>query len=285
MRTAILDTTILTDLLLKQATRGKAVRQCLAGFDEVLIPGYAVKELVAGPLTYFTWLHNRVAMTRSLPEVFDWIHRISRTPRRYATSTVIEALREAAARAEEIHTAEAVAKYGGAASLDAVIQDQLRLSLRGTIRGAWARLRGHAGAIVDAPSCYRAGNLTEEGDLLMIDGTRCADDGCRLWPIVEPRASLADLRAAVTGTRPSQERERRLTVLKRLETDPEEPVDEKECRALGDVMIALSGPGDAAVVTSNERDFAPLCRALDKELVNPYAASRQGAPHPVNSPP
>lgn len=108
----------------------------------------------------------------------------------------------------------------------------------------------------------------------MIDGTRCADDRCRLWPIVEPRASLADLRAAVTSTRASHERERRLTVLKRLETDPDGPVDEKECRALGDVMIALSGPADTAVVTSNERDFAPLCRLLNKELVNPYAASR-----------
>lgn len=274
MRTAILDTTILTDLLLKHATRGQVIRECLSGFDEVLIPGYAVKELVAGPLTYFTWLHNRVATTQSLQEVFDWIHRVSRTPRRYATSTVIEALREAASHAEEIPTAGLVGRYGNAASLDLVVRDQLRLSLRGTIRGAWARLRGYAKSIVDAPSCYRAGELTEEGDLLMIDGTRCAGDGCRLWPIVEPRASLADLRAAVTGTQTSRERERRLTVLKRLETDPQTPVDEQECRALGDVMIALSGPAEAAVVTSNERDFVPLCRALDKELVNPYAARR-----------
>ncbi len=39
-------------------------------------------------------------------------------------------------------------------------------------------------------------------------------------------------------------------------------------------MIALSGPAEAAVVTSNERDFVPLCRALDKDLVNPYAVRR-----------
>jgi hypothetical protein len=271
MRTAILDTTILTDLLLKHATRGKVIRDCLSEFDEILIPGYAVKELVAGPLTYFTWLHNRVATAQSLQEVFDWIHRVSRTPRRYATSTVIEALREAASRAEEIHAAGVAGTYGNSASLDLVVRDQLRLSLRGMIRGAWARLRGYAQSVVDAPSCYRIGDLTEEGDLLTIDGTRCSDNDCRLWPIVEPKASVAGLRAAVTGTPTSRERERRLAVLTRLETDPRAPVNEQECRALGDVMIALSGPAEAVVVTSNERDFAPLCRALDKELVNPYA--------------
>jgi len=207
MRTATLDTTILTDLLLKHATRGQVIRECLSGFDEVLIPGYAVKEFVAGPLTYFTWLHNRVVTTQSLQEVFDWIHRVSRTPRRYATSTVIEALREAASRAEEIHTAGIVDRYGNAASLGLVVRDQLRLSLRGTIRGAWARLSGYAKTIVDVPFCYRAGDLTEEGDLLTIDGTRCAGDRCRLWPIVKPKGSLADLRAAVTGTPTSRERE------------------------------------------------------------------------------
>jgi predicted nucleic acid-binding protein len=270
LRTAVLDTSILTDALLKNATRGEAVRECLSRFDQILVPGYAVKEFIAGPLTYFSWLHNRVTSEESLQAVFDWLHRISRTPRRYATSTVIEALREAAAHAKEHHLDSLTERHGRRTSLDAVIKDQLRLSLRGTILTAWARLRGYSSSIVDSPSCFRGGELSHAGDLLLIAGSRCLGKECNLWPIASARASLVALQAAVEETRPSRERERRLAVMERVVATPGTPISEKECRALGDVMIVLSGPPDATIVTSNVRDFASLCRATEKEMMNPY---------------
>ena len=38
---------------------------------------------------------------------------------------------------------------------------------------------------------------------------------------------------------------------------------------LGDLVIALEMPTDAAIYTTNQRHFAPLCALLGKELYHP----------------
>jgi len=266
--TAVLDTTILTDVLLKHATRGVAVRESLSRFDHVVVPGYAIKEFVSGPLTYFTWFHNRVVTEKTLSGAIDWLHRLSRTPRRYAASTAVEALREAVARLEKQHAATLIERYGARASVSTVLKDQIRLSVRGTILTAWARLRDYS--IVDVPGCYAAAELFRDGELLLIREGKCASGDCGFWPVAGARASLELLRTAMEATSPSRERDRRLAVLTRLGETSNTSVTDKECRSLGDVMIALSVPPEATLVTSNVRDFAPLCEALGKRLLNPY---------------
>ena len=42
---------------------------------------------------------------------------------------------------------------------------------------------------------------------------------------------------------------------------------ERSCWALGDIVIALESPYDAAIYTTNERHFRLLCQALGKQLV------------------
>lgn len=47
---------------------------------------------------------------------------------------------------------------------------------------------------------------------------------------------------------------------------------ERNCWALGDVIITLECPTDALLWTTNLRHFAPLCKALGKRLFYPSQA-------------
>jgi hypothetical protein len=40
------------------------------------------------------------------------------------------------------------------------------------------------------------------------------------------------------------------------------------CRTLGDVIISLESPKDSCILTSNKKDFEPICNCLNKTIIN-----------------
>jgi len=74
MTKAVLDTTILTNILLKPQAEGKVARQALRNYGQTLLPQYAVKEFKAGPLRNYIWLYNKVLSCDS------WIDAVATIP-------------------------------------------------------------------------------------------------------------------------------------------------------------------------------------------------------------
>src|SRR5208337_350174 len=96
MSKAFIDTTVLTDALIKTGEVRKSAIEAIRKFSVTELPVFAIKEFKAGPLKNFAWMHNKLVTVASFERALDALHRMSRTPRRYTTSTAIEALREAA---------------------------------------------------------------------------------------------------------------------------------------------------------------------------------------------
>lgn len=89
MNRAYIDTTVLTDALLKDDARAKAA---LDRYDWTGLPVYAIKEFRAGPLKNWIWFYN-ILFNNSYPNALRALHRMAFTPKRYTTLTAIEAIR------------------------------------------------------------------------------------------------------------------------------------------------------------------------------------------------
>jgi hypothetical protein len=89
---AFVETSVLTDALLKPGVRSSAAISAINGFDESLLPVYAIKEFKAGPLRKFCWFHAKLSTTKSFSRSVEQLRRMASTPQRYFTSTALEAL-------------------------------------------------------------------------------------------------------------------------------------------------------------------------------------------------
>jgi hypothetical protein len=64
MKVAFVDTTVLTDILLKTDWQRERSVKALRSFRRTELPVYAIKEFKAGPLGHFVWLHNKLQTTK-----------------------------------------------------------------------------------------------------------------------------------------------------------------------------------------------------------------------------
>jgi len=81
--------------------------------------------------------------------------------------------------------------------------------------------------------------------------------------------SLAKLIEVLEKLPPKNENEQRKKVLKSLLRKPKEPLDNNQCRSLGDAVFALLCPSSSVISTTNVKDHLPLAQALNKEVVDP----------------
>ncbi len=79
MNKAILDTTVLTDILLNSGEAKAVALKAVNCYRQTYLPVYAIKEFKAGPLKNFVWMHNKFVFTKSYEESFDARQRMSRT--------------------------------------------------------------------------------------------------------------------------------------------------------------------------------------------------------------
>jgi hypothetical protein len=267
-QTVYVETTVLTDLLLKTGALKEQASSALGFFEEKLLPVYAIKEFKAGPLRRFVWLHNKLVVLNSFSATLDILQRVSRTPQRYLTSTAIEALKTTAYSIGNIKARELVKKYGPNATLDAMQRDEYRLALRMAVEKAWKnRKRGFR--IVQPVSCYIEVAPQEKRGQLSLEPTSCGEMSCRLWPkIAEQPQVLATLRA-VTDTVSNAEHKRRSQALHDIERKPNVPVSRNQCVNLGDAVFAIFAPKDSTILSTNLRDLRPLAESLGKTCKSP----------------
>ncbi len=260
MRTALLDTTILADALLRRDSRHAAARAALGRFERRLLPIYALKEFKRGPLHHYAWLHDVLLETGSLPGTHDRLAKMAQTPQRNLTSTAIEALAEAGREADLV------------AQSDERHFERMRLALWTRVVSAWRRRRSLATETIVPLACYlEVETVDGGGSTLALGRLHCeAGQPCAIAAAMLGRGEdLERLREALTREPPGRERDRRLDVITSMLERGDTALTESQCLALGDAVFAMFCPHDGVVVTTNTRDHAPLAAALGKGVERP----------------
>ncbi len=270
MSKAFIDTTVLTDFLLKSGAVREAARRAIAGFSHTSIPVYAIKEFKAGPFRNFIWMHNKLASSKSYSVALDALHRMSRTPKKYTTSTAIEALRDASGSIGKKTSQEVLSKYGPNESLDQIYCDELRLVLKTVIFKAWSKRRAVTDEVVAPLLCYREVKPSERRGLIEIGKTTCEkNEPCSILSYIRENLSSANLVKDSLKGSDKLESQRRHKVLREVCRKSNYLLDEKECRYLGDAVFVLLAPDDSSILTTNISDFKTMADAVGKKVVTP----------------
>ena len=264
MNRAYVDTTVLTDALLKRDPYTKAA---LGRYTWTGLPVYAIKEFRAGPLKNWVWFYNKLVIN-SFPDALRELHRMGFTPRRYTTLTAIEALQQVANEFESMVNEEVLTKYPGQ-TLGQTIRDQYLLHLKRMIVESWRHRRTLTTEVVQELSCYperaprfQTGGLVEKDHLGCDHGGEC----CLAVELRKRRPALEKILEKLKTLPPKAENERRIRILKEfLRAKSRFVLGDKHCRGLGDVIFAVFCPDNAVLLTTNMKDYEPLAAALDKQ--------------------
>ena len=256
MIAAFLDTTVLADLTLKDRDRRQATRTALEKCAVREYPQYALKELNAGVLGHYRWVHNVLAEADSFEKALGRIQAVSGTPQKNRTSTAIEALRRAAQDSE--HSGN-----------DREMAEGYRLNLKKVIFSAWSAIPRFA-RMTHPLDCYVFEGPRElEGGLMIVVGSgKCKHKDCALATTLHgQQKDLTQIEAAVVGQGETRENSKRLAAIRRLRAM--EQLDDSQCRDLGDAVFALLAPVGSIIVTTNVRHHRPLAEALSKRAALP----------------
>jgi hypothetical protein len=215
-------------------------------------------------------MHNKLVILASFEKAIDALHRMSRTPRRYTTSTAIEALREAASSISRQTPGSLVAKYGADASIDKILCDEFRLAIRVAIMKAWKKRRDLTTDIVLPLPCYREVSPYEKRGLIELEPKKCNPSGeCSLALLLRDRIEeLKRMREAIKDSA-KPENQRRSQTLRQIYRKPKALIQEKDCLSLGDAIFVLFAPVDSTILTTNIADYKPLAYSLGKKVNRP----------------
>ena len=168
-RGCFLDTTVLTEALLKAADRRRKARATIREYRRSVLPKYAIKEFKSGPLKHFIWVHNKLVDTRSLSLTIRAIHSAFHTP--YLRGTAEEALELGAEMLIGSDLAEADTRQ----KTQAAIADSFRLHIRRRIDTAWRERKRLTTETVDELSCFAevAHSYNEETKFIDDDRRSC----------------------------------------------------------------------------------------------------------------
>ena len=141
MTDAFVETTVLTDYLLKRDGSEKRAAEALGQYERRIVPQFAWKELKRGPLKYYVWAHNKLADTKSFLSAMAALQQMSRSPQRYLTSTAIQAVHSAFftlfGNPEQLKRLQQA--YAGKANPDVIHADAMRLELKRLIHTSWKK--------------------------------------------------------------------------------------------------------------------------------------------------
>ena len=270
MNKAYVETTILTDVLLKPDTpKQLAAQKALARYDETLLPVYAIKECKAGPMDRYAYVHDKLVQTRSLRYTFSAINRLNPVKDARQKSTSLEAL-EAAATPEP--TISGPSRSG--AAIDEEIADRYRLALASLIVRSWRKRRKVTTKTIQDLECYTEAEprIGKDGFFDMTPKECSGDRPCCLWDELtreENRALLTAMRNSIPETSTDYEDRNRRRVLKTLINNPKIPLMRDDCRWLGDAVFAFYCPADAEILTTNVKHHRPLAGAMNKRAIAP----------------
>jgi hypothetical protein len=262
---------VLTEALLKFGAGAEKCRSKLIAHDTQL-PGFAIREFKAGPLSNWVWLHNKIASTTSLSVALVAIQALSRTPKRHMTSTALEALEIARSQSIAKKTLNTLtAKYGPTANVDQTEAAEIRLYLQKTIIQAWRKRRALVTSVVCELTCYQEIAPEQKRGLLSLQPNKCYPVGecCLAAQLRGNTEAIRALRDANQTLPENSESKRRGRVLNDLLKNPKFLLNENDCRSLGDAMFAFFCPAGTEIITTNLKDHVPLAMSLGKIAVAP----------------
>lgn len=268
MSRAFLDTTIIVNILLKRDSAHNRCAAALRKFDTVSYPEYALKEMKAGALRAWMWLHNRCVSEGSYERVIRAVQAISR--QRNMLHSALEAIAETGS-SKRMSMGSLAEKYGAAANEDAVHCDRMRLALRKRITVAWTGRYSFGGEISNRLSCFDDEELTMRGGLIKFERFSCQwKRGCAMArQMSQDPETVAALRQVALSDRSGRENVKRAQVLRHIVRTPKRLIDDGQCRSIGDAAFAFLAPSDSVILTTNLRDHGPLAAALRKHAEEP----------------
>jgi hypothetical protein len=271
MTDAFIETTVLTNYLLKKDGSELAARAAIAKYSAAVVHQFAWKEFKRGPLKNFVWAFNKLADTRSFLDTLAALQRMSLSPHKYITATAIQAL----------HTAfkdwfagttltDLQLQYGQKADPDAVHADALRLELKRAIVSSWNQRTTLFGGQQAKLSCYPDADLTENGLRLEVDPRDCprGTDCCFKSRLAGRQQDVGIAKDALPadGRKETKERYR---VLRQIEKHPSTLMSPADCRRFGDAYFVLFCPAGAVILTTNVRDIQGMADALGVPFAKP----------------
>jgi hypothetical protein len=273
MTKAFVDTTILTDCLLKPSSdKGKAAKAALRNFSETELPVYAIKEFKAGPLHGYIWLHNVFVTEDNFQRTLFRLHALSTSKNRNLALTAQEALAEASGYFSSFTSTQLMDEYGKKANADSMQVDTYRLRLKELVLRGWGKRRRLTTRVVVPISCYQEVSPTENAKGMITYEMYQCEPGRECSLAKELKANISDLRKlrkAVSKMPASAEQARRHNALDVIVSMPGRKVTEQMCRALGDAIFAFFAPMDSVILTTNTKDHEPLAASLGKKVERP----------------
>jgi hypothetical protein len=268
---AFVDTTVLTDALLKEGKRKKKAEQSLAAFDRSELPVYAIKEFKAGPLQHYVYLYNKLSKTGSF---WKTVEALSKLPHPYHTrkqSTALEALSAVWKELGQENLSEITKEASGNPDLDSFVTDRVRLGVKRKILKAWRRRRNLTSDVVNELPCYEESAPRERRGELHLNDKKCdpSPECCMADDFRTDDEATSSLMEAIEDLPESQENGRRYKVLKALHENANTRIKNEECRDLGDAVFAFYCSSESTILTTNVKDHRALAEALGKGAVNP----------------
>jgi hypothetical protein len=268
---AYVETTVLADALLKPDTpKQSRALAALARYGETLLPVYSIKELKAGALGHFAWLHDKFVQTKSLADTVQAMSSMNPYFLAGRRSTALEAL--AAATRLLVAGSDVTGDYMSRDSEDA---DRYRLALAKLIVLSWKKRRKLTHQTIQELDCYieAAPRTDKTSGFFDLSPQYCSvEKRCSLeGDLKAPQAKelLIALRDAIPESSSRVEDRNRRSVLNQLIRQPQKHITEEECRWLGDAIFAFFCPRDAVILTTNMRDHVPLAEAIGKRAEAP----------------
>jgi len=270
MTKAFLDTTIIVNILLKRNELHDRCRAALQRFDSASFPAYALKEMKAGPLHAWIWLHNRCVTDRSYERVVRAIHAMARTRQKNLADSALEAVAETGA-SKRMKMGSLVEKYGASATEDVVHCDRMRLGLQRRITQAWRQPFALEADISNPLPCFEIGEFTIKRGLIEFARLSCDwKRGCEIAAQMSREPEKVVALRKVTESDPSRrESNKRSQSLRHIVRTPNRPMNDNQCRAIGDAVFAFFTPADSVILTTNIKDHRPLAAALGKRAEEP----------------
>jgi len=268
---ALIDTTVLVDLLLKPNTAEQTqARQAVAKFKTTQLPAYAIKEFKAGALANYIYCHNKLAVTRSLSRTLKALQRLSLTPQRYKTATALEALSAVTSGDVQVSLRILSDEYGAQADVDYVNADRMRFALQMLILRAWKKRRHVTTEVILPLACYEETSPYEHRGLLERGPVECERKPCAMAAKMSATVEKLQLLRQVIAQLPAKtENQRRSQALRKLVRFSGKGFSSGDCRRLGDAVFAYVCPDDSVILTTNTRDMQPLASALGKIALSP----------------
>jgi hypothetical protein len=265
MNDAYIETTVLTDILLKRGSpKYQRATTALKRYKDTLLPVYSIKEWKAGPLDTFAYLHDKLVITKSYSATLNAISAVGGMT--YMKSTAMEALAAAAAILKA-----SPQRYAGLGGHDDEMADSFRLALASLIVRSWRKHRKIATRVVDELPCYVevAPRVGQDGRFILAPKECDRNQECSLAPRLRSQPKLLEALLEAIPNPGRREDQKRRQALKRLIKHPNQIVDREMCRDLGDAIFAFFCPNTAIILTTNLRDHGPLAQAVGKKAEKP----------------